>query len=130
MRVGIAEGEGVEAGAENHVLRNAVRDGVCELFFRITAAGDEEGAQGDGEWARLVGRIAAGGAFDLGGVWAEDTDGEGIGEDERIGVEELMRGATHGDAEGGVRGASVIHQPVRLCAGRASSTACRDSQAR
>ena len=111
--MGIAEGEGVEASAEDHVLGGSIFYGVCELFFRVTAAGDEEGAQGDGEWARLVGGIAAGSALDLGGVWAEDADGEGIGEDERRGVEELMRGAAHGNAEGGVRGARFLHQALR-----------------
>ena len=108
VRVGVAVGEGVEAGAEQDVLGDAARDGLGEQVFGVTAAGDEEGAQADGEGARLVRGIAAGSAFDLGGVRAEDGDGDGVVEDEGRGVVELVGGAAHGDTQGGARRARVV----------------------
>ena len=86
MRVGVAVGEGVEAGTEEDVLGDSAGDSPGEEVFGVTAAGDEEGAKSDGERARLVRGIAAGGAFDFGGVRAEDGDGDGVSEYERVGV--------------------------------------------
>jgi hypothetical protein len=107
-------GEGVEAGAEQDVLGDAALDGLGEQVFGIAAAGDQEGAQADGEWARLVGRIAAGGAFNLGSVGAEDSDGDGIVEDQGRSVVELVGGAAHGDTESGVGRARLIHAECQL----------------
>jgi hypothetical protein len=102
-RVGIAVGEGVEAGAEQDVLVDSAGDGLGEKVFGVAAAGDEEGAQADGERARLAVWIAARGALDLGGVRAEDGDGDGVVEHQRLGVVELVGGAAHGDTERGAR---------------------------
>jgi hypothetical protein len=79
--VWIAVGEGVEAGAEEDILGDAAGDCLGEEVFGITAPGDQEGAQGDGEGAGFVLGIAAGGAFDFGGVRAEDGYGDGVVED-------------------------------------------------
>ena len=42
----IAIGEGVEAGAENYVLRDALRDGLGQPVFSVAAARGHEGAEG------------------------------------------------------------------------------------
>jgi hypothetical protein len=47
--VGVAVGEGVEAGAEEDVLGYTVGYGVREIVLCIAAAGDQEGPEGDGE---------------------------------------------------------------------------------
>src|ERR1039458_7996363 len=45
----IAVGEGVESGAEDDVLPDAVGDGACELIFGEAAAGGHEGPEGAGK---------------------------------------------------------------------------------
>lgn len=94
----IAEGEGIEAGAEQDILRRAAGNGGGEGVFREPRASDEEGAEGVGVRAIRAG----GGSLQLLGVdGTEDGNGEGVGEDEGVGVDQLMGGATEGDAEGG-----------------------------
>ena len=99
--VGVAVGEGVEAGAEQDVLGDSVGDGFGQLVFGVAAARDEEGAEGDGERASFLARRWVGGAFDLRGVGTEDGDGDGVVEDEGWGVVELVGGAAESYAEGG-----------------------------
>ena len=107
--VGIAVGEGIQAGAEQDVLGDSARDGLGEQVFRIAAARDQEGAEGDGEGPRLVGGVAAGCALQFRRVGAEDNGSDGVVEDERAGVVELVGGAAQGDLEGGARGAGGLH---------------------
>ena len=92
VRVWIAVSEGVEAGAEEHVLCDAVRYGLGEEVFGIWAAHDEEGSGSDGVWpVQLELR-----ALDFGQVFAsEDGDGYGVFEDEWVCVVDLVRRAAH-----------------------------------
>ena len=102
----IAEGEGVEAGAEEDVLCGAVGAGVGEGVLGEAGAGDEEGAEGVG--VRAV--RAGGGALELLGVdRAENGDGERVGEDEGVGVDELVGGTAEGDAERGAGWGGQVH---------------------
>lgn len=101
--------EGVEACAEQDVLGDSAGNGLGEKVFGVAAAGNEEGAEADGVGARFVGGIAAGGAVDLGGIRAEDRDGDGVVENERRSVVKLVRSAAHGNTQGGARWASVLH---------------------
>ena len=101
LGVGVAVGEGVQAGAQEDVLGDPVGDGFGELVFGVAAARDQEGAQADGERAGLPARRRVGRAFDLGGVVAEDRDGDGVVEDQGAGVVELVGGAAESYAEGG-----------------------------
>ena len=59
LRVRVAVGEGVEACSEENVLCDALSDGVRERVFGVAAAGDEEGAEGDGERTVGTGGCAA-----------------------------------------------------------------------
>jgi len=96
--VGVAVGEGVEACSEEDVLGDAASYGVGELIFGVAAAGDEEGAEGEGEGLVELG----GGAVDFGKVgFAEDGDGDGVVEDEGRGVIELVGGSAESYAESG-----------------------------
>ena len=85
----IAIGEGVEAGAEDDVLRDAGGDGVGETIFDIAAARGHESP----EIARhgVHGPLEI--AFEAG---AEQWHGNGIVEDRRM-VGQLMGGAADGD---------------------------------
>ena len=107
--VRVAVGEGVQAGAEQHVLRNAACDCGGKEVFGVAAAGDEEGTQTDGVRALLLVGGGFGCAAKLIGVGAEDGDCEGIVEDERGSVEDLVSSPAEGDAEGGARGARLFH---------------------
>ena len=102
--VGIAVGEGVEAGAEQDVLGDSARYGAGEEVFGVAAAGDKKRPQGDGEWpgcARCAAKFLAIGV-------AENWNSDGILEDERL-VVELVRGAAQGDTEGGAGWDSLLH---------------------
>ncbi len=102
----IAMSEGVEARAQQNVLRDAIRYSLRQLVFRVAAARDEEGAEGDGEGLVEFRR----GAVDLFGVGlAEDGYGDGIIEDARWSVVDLVRGAAHGYAQSGSRWARGLH---------------------
>jgi hypothetical protein len=77
--VGIAVGEGVQAGSEEDVLGYSVGDGPGEQVFGVAAAGYEEGAECDGEGLVEL----SGGAVDFGKVFgAEDGDCYGVVEDD------------------------------------------------
>ena len=104
--MGVAVGEGVEAGSEEDVLGDSVCDGCCELVFGVAAAGDEEGAEGGGE-----GLVEFGGGFlEVGGVLgAEDGDGDGVFEDVGRGIVDLMGRSAQGYAEGGAGWAGFLH---------------------
>ena len=103
VSVRVAIGEGVEAGSEEDVLGGAGGDGIdksVEIVFSVAAAGEEEGAQGDGKgFMKFIGGF--GELFRV--LLAEHGDGDGVFEDEGRRVVELMGGATKGDAEGGAR---------------------------
>ena len=102
-----AERGGVEAGAEDDVLANAVRVGRGELVFSEAAAGDHERAEVAGD----RGVVAAGiGVKMLDGV-AGDGDGDGIVEDLGV-VEELVSCTKEGDAESGAAGARFLHRDI------------------
>jgi hypothetical protein len=52
---------------------------------------------------------------DLGKIFlAEDWDGDGVFEDERVRVVKLVRGAAHGYTEGGSRWCGVLHLYLRI----------------
>jgi hypothetical protein len=80
--VGVAVGEGVEAGAKQDVLSSTAADCLSELVLSIAAACNEKRARADGEWTGLVRGIAAGCALNLGRVGTEDGYGDGVGKDE------------------------------------------------
>jgi hypothetical protein len=111
--VGVAVGEGVEACTEEDVLGDSVGDGLGERVFGVAAAGDHEGAEGDGVGTLFEVGVAAGCAVELFGVGAEDGDGDGVSEDEGMGVEELVRGSAQGHAESSTGWACVFH--VKEC---------------
>jgi hypothetical protein len=107
----IAEGEGVEAGAEDHVLANALLEGEGQLFFRETAAYGDEKAQAVCPWIAYF--LFGLGANLGGGFVAEDAEGEGIFEDERL-VVKLMGSAPHRDTLSGAAAAAVHHAGTGL----------------
>ena len=74
-------GEGVKARAKQDVLGNSALDGLGEQIFGIAAAGDQERAEADGEWPRLIERVTTGRATQFLGVGAENGHGEGIVQD-------------------------------------------------
>ena len=111
---GVAEGEGVEAGAKDKVLQGdclAVRGcgvGDCgrQDVFGEAGAGDHPGTEVDGEWFAVGG----GGACQLGGGFgAEDGDGKRVRKYEGVVVDELVRGAAQGDTKRGAGGLSFNH---------------------
>ena len=69
-----------------------------EDVFGEARAADHEGAQGCGEWLARGSRCAL--EFEA-GLGRKDGDGEGIFEDERVRVMQLVRGSAHGDTKGG-----------------------------
>ena len=104
--VGVAVGEGVEAGSEEDVLGDSVGDGCCELVLGVAAAGDDEGAEGGGEGLVELG----GGLVEVGGVLgAEDGDGDGVFEDVGRGIVDLMGRSAESYAEGGAGWAGFLH---------------------
>lgn len=111
LGVGVAVSEGVESGAEQDVLGDAALDGVGESVFGVAAAGDEEGAQGDG-----VGLVEAGGGLAefFGVVGAEDGDCDGVVEDEGASVVDLVSGATKGDTQSSAGWAGRSHARMIL----------------
>lgn len=102
----VTEREGIEAGAKKDVLGGAVRYGSGEGVFGEARPGDDKGAKGVG-----VGAVGAGGcALELRGVdGAEDGDGERVGKDKGVGIDELMGRAAEGDAKGGARWRGAVH---------------------
>ena len=99
VRIGVAQREGVETGAEDERLSDIVAaNAFSEDIFGEASAADHEGAQGCGEWLARGSRCALEFEARLG---REDGDGEGIFEDERAGVMQLVRGSAHGDTKGG-----------------------------
>ena len=104
--VGVAVGEGVEAGSEEDVLGDSVCDGCCKQVLGVAAAGDDEGAKGGGE-----GLVEFGGGFlEVGGVLgAEDGDGDGVFEDVGRGIVDLMGRAAQSYAESGAGWAGFLH---------------------
>ena len=99
-------GECVEASAEQNILRYAIGDGVGERVFGVAAARDKKGTECDRE-----GFVQLGSGFvNLGEIFrAEDGDGDGVFEDERLRIVKLMRGAAHRYAEGGAGWDGVLH---------------------
>jgi hypothetical protein len=110
LRVRVAVSERVEACSEEDVLRNTLGNGAGERVFGVAAAGNEEGAKGDGErTVRTGGRAAK-----LFGVSsAEYRDGDGVVEDERSRVVELVRGTTQGHAKCSSGWTGVLHDERR-----------------
>ena len=95
-RIGIAVGEGVEAGAEKNVLGGAGGDGCGKHVLGEAATGDDPGAKSYGVNAIGVCRSAA---ELLGVACAEDGDGKRVREDERVTIDALVCGAAESDAK-------------------------------
>ncbi len=97
-RMWIAQGKGIEAGAEQDVLADAPGDRGGKGVFGKSGAGDEKGAEGVG-----VGPVEADGRslefLGVGGT--EDWKREWVWKDEGIGVDELVCGTPESYAEGG-----------------------------
>jgi hypothetical protein len=110
MRVRVAVSEGVEARTEKNILRNAMVDGVSEGVFGVTAAGDEEGAKADGERTVRTGGSAA--KF-FGVSDAEYGDRDGVVENERFRVVDLVRCTTQSHAKCSSGWAGVLHDERR-----------------
>ena len=104
MRVAVREG--VEPGSQQNILLDALGCGAGEAVFGVAAAGDEKGAQRYGEGA--VGPHRSSAQF-FGVGLAEDGDGDGVVEDQRLRVVDLVCGAAKGDAEGGAGWAGRLH---------------------
>jgi len=84
LRPGVSVGEGVEAGAKQDVLGDTACDGLSEQVFRVTAAGDDEGAQARQRTAAAYAPGSRPGVRSTpSDVGAEDGDGDRIVEDER-----------------------------------------------
>jgi len=102
--MGVAVGEGIESGAEDNVLRDALGDGASEFVFGEAAAGGHEGAEGAGESVMLFGI----GAEIICGFGADDAESERIVENFRV-VEKLVRGAADGHSICGFAEFSWLH---------------------
>jgi hypothetical protein len=97
----VAVGEGVEACAEDDVLRYAASDCVGQLIFSEAAARGHEAAE--------VLRNGVAGALEIAGVAVGDEgQRDGVVEDAGL-FHELVRGTANGDAEGGSAGLAVFH---------------------
>src|ERR1700733_4428751 len=104
--VRIAVGEGVEACSQENVLGDALGDRARQRVLGIAAAGDEKGAERNGKRAvRTSGRAAQ--LFGVG--LAKDGNRDGVVENQRRGVVELVSGATQGYAECGLGGTRGLH---------------------
>jgi hypothetical protein len=110
MRIRVAVGERVEACSEQDVLRNTLGNGVSEVVFSVTAAGDEEGAKADGERTVRTGGSAA--KF-FGVSDAEYGDRDGVVENERFRVVDLVRCTTQSHAKCSSGWAGVLHDERR-----------------
>ena len=87
-------------------MRCAFGDGASEVVFGVAAAGDEEGAHGDGEgFVKFCGGFAEG--FRI--LLAEDFYGDGIIEDAWERVVDLMGGAAECHAERGAGWDGFLH---------------------
>ena len=98
----VAVGEGVEAGAEDNVLRDAASDCDGELIFREAAAGSHEAAEvlGDG----------VAGALEIAGVaFGDEWQCDGVVENAWA-LHQLVCGTADGDAQGGSAGLAVFHE--------------------
>ena len=106
VRVRVAVSEGVETCTEKNILRDALRDRSGKIVFGIAAAGDEEGPKANGK-GTVGTRGSAMKLFSVG--VAEDWDSYRILEDKRLGVVELVCGATQSHAECSSRWAGILH---------------------
>ncbi len=113
VRVVVAVGKGVEARAEEDVLGDGLirfaHDCLGEEVFGVAAAGDQKGAEGDGEGAGFKGWIESGSAGKFFRMSAEDGDGDGVFEDEGACIVELVGGSAKGHAKSGAGGARFLH---------------------
>ena len=93
--------EGVESSAEKNILRGSGGDRLGELVFGVAAACNEESAKCYGEWTAFETWTAVWCALkDFFDMRAEDGNGDGVFEDERLRVKELVGCAPHSYAEG------------------------------
>ena len=92
--------EGVQPGAEQHILGYAGGGCAREQVLGVAAAYNQVGAKSNRVGARLVGGIASRGAMQLLRIGTEDGNGERVIEDERSIIEELVRGTPQGDPQG------------------------------
>jgi hypothetical protein len=112
LLVRVTMGKGVEACTKKNVLRNALRDGAGERVFGVAAAGDKERTKANREGA--VGTHGSATKF-FGVGLAKNGYGNGVVEDERSRVIELVRGATQGHTKSSSGGARFFHERgVRL----------------
>ena len=97
---GVAVGEGVQASAEQDVLRYSVFDAKGERVFCVSRARDEEGAE-------HLGTGTLGGAKLL-RMWPKDSFSERVVKDERR-VDGLMGSATECDAQSSAGWTRFLH---------------------
>ncbi len=102
----IAVSECVEARTEEDILCDTVVNGADKRIFGVAAACDEEGAETYRERTVRT-RWSAAQLFCVG--IAEDGNGDGVVEDERWRIVELVSGSTQGHAKSGFGGARLFH---------------------
>jgi hypothetical protein len=110
LRIRVPMSEGIEACAEKNILRNTPGNGAGKRVFGVATACHDEGAKGNG-----VGTVRPGGrATELLGIRGpENGDSDGIVEDQRPCIVELVRGATQGHAKCSSGWMGVLHDERR-----------------
>ncbi len=106
IRIRIAAGEGIETGAQNHVLSGGrgcpALNGFRELILGVAATNRHEGADGRGGRFHPIGS-QSGRLFG-----PENAERQGVVENQRT-IVNLMRRAAQGYAEGGAAGLGFLH---------------------
>jgi len=87
----IAIGEGIESGAEDYKLPDALRHRASKFIFGEAAAGGHEGAKGAGKSMVLLG----GGTEGLARLRSDNAESERIVKNFGL-IEKLVRGAAEG----------------------------------
>jgi hypothetical protein len=92
-------------------LRNTLGDGAGKRVFSVATACDDKGAKGDGERTVRPG----GRATELFGISGpENGDSDGIVEDERRCIVQLVCGATQGNAKCSSGWTGVLHERATI----------------
>jgi hypothetical protein len=97
----VAVGKGVEASAEDDILRDALSDGVGELIFSEAATRGHKAAE-------ILGDGVAGSLEITGVAVGDEGQRDGIVEDAGL-LHELVSGTADGDAESGSAGLAGFH---------------------